>query len=93
MGARRKTAARRPKRNSGRSVARKSGVKRTAKRRNYAAPKKRSGSRARRSVRAAGAPRSVRIVLETAGVSPVRAGEAVGVGQKVAKPPRLKPKF
>lgn len=73
-----------------RSSARKSGRGSYSK----PAPRKRSGGGKRRS----SAPRAakhqtVRIVLETAGAQPVREGEAVGIGQKVAKAPRVKPRF
>ncbi|QIG67931.1 hypothetical protein EVB54_002 [Rhizobium phage RHph_Y67] len=86
----RKVSSRRSVRNSSGRSNRKSSAKRTVKRSVKRAAPKRTR---RRAVAAARAPRSVRIVLETAGVSPVRAGEAVGVGQKVARAPRLKPKF
>lgn len=56
-----------------------------------AAPRKsaRRGS-ARRTTRA---PQTVRIVLEHAGAAPVREGQQVDIGMKVAKAPRLKPRF
>lgn len=43
--------------------------------------------------RAARAPQTVRIVLEHAGAAPVREGQQVDIGMKVAKAPRLKPRF
>lgn len=85
-----KARTRRPVRNSRGRVTRKSSAKRSVRRAPSRAPAKRTR---RKSVRAAASPRSVRIVLETAGSAPLRAGEAVGVGQKVARAPRLKPKF
>ena len=36
---------------------------------------------------------TVRIVLEHAGAAPVREGQQVDIGMKVAKAPRLKPRF
>jgi len=49
--------------------------------------RRRSGSRSTR------APQTVRIVLEHAGAAPVREGQQVDIGMKVAKAPRLKPRF
>jgi hypothetical protein len=46
-----------------------------------------SGRAGRRSA----APQAIKIVLETSETA--RAGEAVGIGQKVAPTPRLKPRF
>lgn len=55
------------------------------------APRKSSGRGRSRS--AARAPQTVRIVLEHAGAAPVREGQQVDIGMKVAKAPRLKPRF
>lgn len=57
----------------------------------YAAPRK--PARRRAGSRAARAPQTVRIVLEHAGAAPVREGQQVDIGMKVAKAPRLKPRF
>lgn len=75
-------------------------------RRTVGGRKRGTASRARSSVRGAStarrrsarprarsAPQTVRIVLETAGEAPVRAGQAVGIGSKVAPQPRVKPRF
>lgn len=43
--------------------------------------------------RASRGPQTVRIVLEHAGAAPVREGQQVDIGMKVAKAPRLKPRF
>ena len=51
-------------------------------------PARRSGAR-----RASRAQQTVRIVLEHAGAAPVREGQQVDIGMKVAKAPRLKPRF
>lgn len=56
-----------------------------------AAPRKSSGRGRSRST--ARAPQTVRIVLEHAGAAPVREGQQVDIGMKVAKAPRLKPRF
>lgn len=55
------------------------------------APRKSSGRGRARS--ASRAPQTVRIVLEHAGAAPVREGQQVDIGMKVAKAPRLKPRF
>lgn len=55
------------------------------------APRKLAGRGRSRS--AARAPQTVRIVLEHAGAAPVREGQQVDIGMKVAKAPRLKPRF
>jgi len=56
------------------------------------APRKRTARSGKRASASRG-HQTVRIVLETAGQAPVREGEAVGIGQKVAKSPRVKPRF
>ena len=57
----------------------------------YSAPRK--PARRRSGGRAYSAPQTVRIVLEHAGAAPVREGQQVDIGMKVAKAPRLKPRF
>jgi len=57
----------------------------------YAAPRK--PARRRSGGRASRAPQTVRIVLEHAGQAPVREGQQVDIGMKVARAPRLKPRF
>lgn len=86
MATRRKVSSRRTGSNRSRPV------RRTARSRVAAAPRKRVSSRRRTTAKRA-SPRAVRIVLETAGQNPVREGDAVGIGQKVATSPRLKPRF
>lgn len=89
--------AKRTRRSASRSSRRSAGAgsgyrKRSASKRPYraAAPRKSSG---RRRARSTARPQTVRIVLEHAGAAPVREGEQVGIGMKVAKAPRLKPRF
>lgn len=89
--------AKRTRRSASRSARRSSGArsgygKRSASKRSYRAAAPRKSSR-RRTARGAARPQTVRIVLEHAGASPVREGEQVGIGMKVAKAPRLKPRF
>lgn len=56
-----------------------------------AAPRKSAGRR--RVGRTSRTPQTIRIVLEHAGAAPVREGQQVDIGTKVAKAPRLKPRF
>lgn len=79
---------------------RRSRVKSTARRTRTA--RSRSGTYRRSSVRRTSTrrssarrstPRTSRVVVEIVQPGPVRAGEAVGIGEKVAPMPRLKPRF
>lgn len=93
---RRKVSTRRSRSNRGGYRSGRSSAKRTVRKsRSYARTGRRTTAKRRTSRRsvAAGNQRNIVIRLETAGSEPIRTGDAVGVGKKVAKAPRLKPKF
>jgi len=85
--------ARRPARRPSRGSARRAYSSRRSSGRASAQRSYRSRARTSRPRRSASGGRSGRLVIEVVQAGAVRAGEPVGIGQKVASAPRLKPRF